>query len=847
VIAHLVRTAACLAACCLVLAGGQVFGAAAKAPQSNSPPSGSAGGLAGGREAFQITPAEVRLEGNFSQCQLVVSATGRDGKSDESSADLTAVAKYRSSSPQIVKVAASGRLLAQSDGRATITVSAGGVSRSVPVEVSGVVAKPVVSFTEQVVPILSKAGCNAAACHASQHGKGGFKLSVFGFAPDEDYLAIVRDRQGRRANLLNPEQSLVLLKPTLTIPHGGNRRIAYGSADYDIILNWLASGALPPKTDDPKVSAIRVFPAKRLGKIGLSQQLRIEAVDSDGKTRDVTSWAKFDSMDDSVVTVSPTGMFKAVGDGQASIMVRFEGQAEIAMLVVPYSDRVDLAGWKDNNFVDKLAAAKFRELGISPSPLCDDATFLRRAYFDAIGTLPTVEETAAFLGSKDPRKRSQLVDRLLGLTGDPALDVHNNEYAAYWSVKWSDLIRSSSKALGEQGMWAMHNWIKESLRQNKPFDQFVRELITAKGSIYRNGPANYYRVATNPLDQAETTAQLFLGVRLACAKCHHHPFEKYSQDDYYSFAAFFSRVGTKSSREFGLFGREQVVLVRSSGDVRQPRSGKIMKPTPLDGESIDDPLDRRIPLAAWLTAHENHFFARNIVNRYMAYLLGRGLVEPIDDLRATNPASNPPLMDALAEQFAASGFDVKQLIRTIMNSRLYQLDSQPTKANQTDSRFYSHYRVKRLAAEPLLDAIDYATGVPTKFKNMPAGTRAIELPDADYPDYFLTTFGKPRRASVCECERVADENLSQALHTLNGDILAAKIASSKGRVSTLLAAKKPHELIVRDLYLATLSRRPSKQELTTCTRLLKASPTPRVFYEDLLWSLLNSKQFLFVR
>lgn len=832
--AHWLRALILFTSCGLIAFAGGALAMAASQPAGSAP-------------VLLVVPAQPKLEGNFSQLQLVITAAGPGGKADERSADLTLAASYKSSNPKIVQVSPTGRLTPIANGKTTVMVTSGKQTASVPVEVAGVVSKPAVSFSEQVVPILSKAGCNAAACHASQHGKGGFKLSVFGYAPDEDYTAIVRDRQGRRINKLDPEASLVLLKPTLTIPHGGNRRIAYGSVDYEIIRAWLASGAPAPTKNDPKVTAIQVFPNKRLGKVGLSQQLRVDATYSDGKTRDVTTWAKFDSMDESVVSVSPTGMLKAIGQGQAGVMVRFEGQAEVSMVVVPYADKVDLAGWRDQNFVDRLAAAKFRELGISPSPLCDDATFLRRAFFDAIGTLPTVEEATAFLESKDPQKRAKLIDRLLGLTGDPAQDIYNNQYAAYWSVKWSDLIRCSSDALGEQGMWAMHNWIAESLRQNKPMDQFVRELVTAKGSIYRNGPANYYRVANNPLDLAETTAQLFLGVRLTCAKCHHHPFEKYSQDDYYSFAAFFSRVGTKASREFGLFGREQVVMVRSGGDVRHPRTGQLMKPTPLEGQPMDDPLDRRIPLATWLTSKENRFFSRNIVNRYMAYLLGRGLVEPIDDLRATNPPSNPPLMDALADDFVASGFNVKRLIRTIMTSRLYQLDSQPTKANASDSRFFSHYRVKRIAAEPLLDAIDYATGVPTKFKNMPLGTRAIELPDSNYPDYFLTTFGKPRRASVCECERVADENLSQALHTLNGDILATKISASAGRVRKLLIAKKPPEQIEAELYLATLSRRPTRQELAACARLLKSSPNAQTFYEDLLWSLINSKQFLFVR
>ncbi|MGH7140656.1 MAG: DUF1553 domain-containing protein, partial [Pirellulales bacterium] len=396
-------------------------------------------------------------------------------------------------------------------------------------------------------------------------------------------------------------------------------------------------------------------------------------------------------------------------------------------------------------------------------------------------------------------------------------------------------------------MWALHNWIGESLRQNKPFDQFVREIITAKGSVYSSGPANFFRVANNPQDRAEAASQLFLGVRLACAKCHHHPFEKYGQEDYYSFAAFFARVGVKGSQEFGLFGGEQVVLVSSGGEVGHPRTGQVMKPTPLEGQPVAEAPDRRQPLAQWLTSPDNPFFSRNIVNRYVAYLLGRGLVEPIDDMRATNPASNAELLDALALEFSKSCFDVKRLLRTIMTSRLYQLDSQPLAANANDHRFYSHFNVKRLAAEPLLDAINAATGTTTKFKNMPLGSRAIELPDGDYPDYFLKTFGKPRRVSVCECERSSEANLAQALHTLNGDTLSQKIADGNGRLAKLLKENKPFEENVTELYLATFSRRPSPEELATCKAFLEQSPDPKTFYEDLLWTLVNSKQFLYVR
>jgi hypothetical protein len=370
--------------------------------------------------------------------------------------------------------------------------------------------------------------------------------------------------------------------------------------------------------------------------------------------------------------------------------------------------------------------------------------------------------------------------------------------------------------------------------------------VTGKGSIYSNGPANYFRINSSSTDLTESTSQLFLGVRLECAKCHHHPFENFSQADYYGFAAFFARVGTKNSEEFGLFGREQVVLVKPSGEVRHPKTGKNLPPTPLGADPVDHPLDRRIALAQWLTSKENDYFAKSLVNRYMYYLLGRGLVDPVDDMRSTNPPSNVALMDALAKDFVAHDFDLKHLVRTIVSSRLYQLDSRPTAENAADRRFYSHFKVKRFPAEVLLDAIDQVTGVQTKFKNLPLGTRASELPDAEYPNYFLNTFAKPRRASVCECERSPDESLSQALHTLNGDTLATKISHKDGRLAKLLADKQEHGEIVQALYLATLSRMPTSEELEASNDFLADYETPQECYEDLLWALMNSKQFLFV-
>ena len=795
---------------------------------------------------FVVTPPQVKFDRNFERAQLLVTAVDAAGQVSARSIDLTPDAQYSVANPAVATVSATGNLQAVGNGQTTLTVTHEGVSRTVEVLVEGVVSHPSVSFTEHVLPILYKAGCNGGACHASQHGKGGFTLSVMGFDPPADRNMIVRDRMQRRVNLLVPEESLFLRKPLMELPHGGGRRLIPGSNDHQILQAWIAGGAAEPKADAPKVERLIVTPAERIGTPGFKQQLRVQAVDSTGATRDVTAWARYDSMDDSVVSVSPSGLLSAVGRGQAPVMIRFEGQAEIAMTVVPFADSVALDGWQSRNFIDDLAAAKFRELGITPSGLCDDSTFLRRAFLDAVGALPSREETVAFLESPDPDKRAKLIDRLLGFDPDPARNPFNDQYAAFWSLKWADLIRNSSTTLGDQGMWALHNWLRESFRTNKPFDQFVRELVTAKGSIFSNGPANYFRVASNAPDLAEATAQLFLGTRLQCAKCHHHPFEKYSQADYYGFAAFFSRVAVKGSSEFGNFGGESVVWVRPSGEVTHPRTGAVMKPTPLDGEPVDDPLDRRVALAKWLTAPENEGFARNVVNRLMAHYLGRGLVDPVDDMRATNPPSNPALMAALVADFRESRFNVKHLMRRIMHSRLYQLDSQPTAANQADTRFYSHFRVKRLAAEPLLDAVDQATGSVTKYPNLPLGTRAIELPDANYTNPFLVTFGKPKRASVCECERTPDENLAQALHSLNGDVIASKIADAHGRVAKLLAENKPAAEQVTDLYLTTLCRRPTPAEVEFGTSYLATAPSPQEGLQDLLWGLMNSKQFLFV-
>ena len=529
----------------------------------------------GATNDFHVAPSSVNLNGNFARAQLVATAA-IVGVAPEQAEDWTHRAEYKSTNPAVVTVGPGGQLVAVGNGSAVIMVVVGVIAKPVAVTVAGVSDQPRIGFAAQVMPVLSKAGCNAGACHASQHGKGGFKLSVFGFSPDEDYKAIVRDCFGRRVSFLAPANSLLLRKATGSVRHGGGKRLDIGSVDNRILEQWLAIGGPPPTGAPPAVTALRVEPSRRVGTAGLTQQLRVLATDADGQTTDVTHWAKFDSMDEGVLAVTPGGRVRTVGKGQGTAMARFGDQAAIATFVVPYAATADLTGWVENNGIDRFAAAKFREVGIPPAGLCDDATFLRRAMLDVTGTLPTALQVRAFVDDPAADKRAKFIDRLLGLTRDPSQHVHDNDYAAYWALKWSDLIRSNSAAIGEQGMWALHNWLKESFRQNKPFDRLVRELVTATGSTFSNGPANFYRIASNPQDLTEATSQLFLGVRLQCAKCHNHPYEPFSQTDYYSFAAFFARVGNKSSQEFGLFGGETVILARADGEVSHA-AGRLAK------------------------------------------------------------------------------------------------------------------------------------------------------------------------------------------------------------------------------------------------------------------------------
>jgi hypothetical protein len=785
-------------------------------------------------KALIVHPATIELSGPRAVQRASVLGEYADGQRR----DLGRQAVFSIGSLKVAAVDGTGSVRAVGDGTTTLRVRVGGRSAEVSVRVKGATRDTPMSFVREVQPVLTRAGCNSGACHGSQHGKGGFRLSLFGFDPTFDHVQIVQGAEGRRIVLSEPERSILLLKPTLAMEHVGGERFKSGSREYKVLERWLEDGAPGPTARDPVVRSLEVWPTKRRMVPGETQQVLVRATWSDGLVEDVTSAAQFDSLNSSVARVSADGLITASGVGETHVMVRFNGQARVVHVTLPYG-KAPAAKAPAYNFIDEKVSEKWHELGLSPSELCRDEEFLRRLYLDAIGTLPTSAEVRAFLADKGADRRNKAIDRVLD----------RPELVDFWALKWGDLLRINRTLLTEKGMWSFHNQVRAWLRDGKPVDHMVREIITAEGSTFTEGAANFYLTARTPADWSETVAQLFLGVRLQCTKCHHHPFEKWSQDDYAGMTAFFARLGTKTSQEFGLFGGEKIVYLRPTGEVSHPRKGGVVKPRPLDGPVMEDPFDRRRKLAEWLTAKNNPFFARNMVNRFWAYTMGRGLVEPIDDMRETNPPSIPELLDALAEDFVKSGYDLKKLLRTIFRSRAYQLSSTAAAGNRADASnvYYTRYTRKRLTAEQLADALDDATGTREKYPGLPLGTRAIQLPDTKVRSFLLDVFGRPARQITCECERTGQPNIAQALHLLNGDFLERKIESPTGRIASLLKAKKTQAEVVEELYLATLCRRPRPEEAAKAREWFSKAPSLREGAQDLLWVLLNRREFQFNR
>jgi Protein of unknown function (DUF1553)/Protein of unknown function (DUF1549)/Bacterial Ig-like domain (group 2) len=788
----------------------------------------ASGILAG--QTVTVLPPSVNLSTPESRQQLIAEATV-----DNHHEDWTAKVKWSSSNRQVATVDAHGLVTPVSDGDAVITANEKASTR---VHVANTNAPFTWNFRNDVIPVMTKSGCNQGSCHGALAGKNGFKLTLRGYDPEVDYDTLTRQSVGRRVSLAEPSASLMLLKPTFTIPHGGGKRFSKESLEYRILSEWIAAGAQAPSVKDPEVSGLEVFPSAATLATGADQQLVVNAKYSDGRVEDVSHWVKYSSNNEGVATVDDNGHVKMNGPGEVAITLYYSSRVLYARLTVPYPNQVAAEAYQKfprRNYIDDLVLAKLRKLNIAPSNITDDATFIRRAYLDAAGILPGAEDVETFLADKSAAKRQALIDTLIA----------RDEFVDYWAYKWSDLFLVSSRKLSSTAMWTFYDWVRGNVKQNKPWDKVAAEIFTSSGSSRENGALYYFVLHKDPIDLAETTTEAFLGQRITCARCHNHPLEKWTQKQYYEMVNLFARVGIKNGDQPG----DNVVFAKTSGDVMHPRLLKPLDPTPLDGKSmpLDSPIDRRIAFAAWLTSPQNPFFARALVNRVWANFMGRGIVNPVDDMRATNPASNEELLAALTRDFVEHGYDVQYLIRTIMNSGVYQLSAESNATNQNDNVFYSKYIIKRLPAEVILDAYAQVTGVPTPYAGYPAGTRALQLPDTEVKSQFLTVFGRPAR-NVCDSsERSFDPTIGQALHVINGDTLNKKLSASDGYVALFLKLGLSDARIIEHIFLTAFSRYPTESEKSTLVSALGRArkDSRQQALEDMLWALLTSKEFLF--
>lgn len=713
-------------------------------------------------------------------------------------------------------------------------------------------AGPGPSFLNEVEPVLTRLGCNQGACHGKNAGQNGFRLSLRGYAPELDHLWLTRELTARRIDTAAPEQSLLLRKPLGQAPHEGGKLMSEGSPYHRVLLDWLRAGAPGPQKGEPELRRLDVSPRQARGTVGQTVRLRVEAEYSDGHRRDVTWLARFDSNDPGMASVDADGQVTVRRPGETAIRAAFLGQVAVAIVTVPYDQKVDAAAYRlRHNVIDDHVFTKLEQLRIEPSPLADDAAFLRRACLDAIGTLPTPDEARAFLADRDPKKREKKIDELL----------KRPEFVDYWALQLADLLQNRKErdhdVRGVKGVRSFHDWVRRQVAENRPWDEIARAVLTAQGTTTECPPVGYFVVTVGEQRESHrsevvaSAAQAFLGTRIGCAQCHNHPLERYTQDDYYHFAAFFSRV--KLQRKDPKQGPTTLVVSapdanqnKSPVGVVQPRTGQFLRPqaldrTPLPMEPTEDP---RVKLAAWVTSPRNEAFAGAMVNRIWRHYMGVGLVEPVDDLRASNPPSNAELWAALVREFVSHKYDLRYLMRLIMTSRTYQLTAATRPGNASDRRFSSHYLARRLPAEVLLDALSQATGVPDVFPGYPVGVRAVQVPDVTLKSYFLGLFGRSERVTACACERSGEVTLPQLLHLQNGDSVVQKVRSPDGRLAKLLKSRMNDAVLMEELFLATLSRPPSSAESAAVTKALAEGPREEV-YRDLFWALLNSKEFTF--
>jgi len=778
----------------------------------------------------QCYPTNVSLSSAKSTQRVVVQATYADGITR----DVTTDASLKLANSKIARLD-HANLSPLADGQTELRVSFKGRKLSIPINVSNATNQPPISFKLDVMPVFMKAGCNAGSCHGSSRGKDGFRLSLFGFDPEGDYYRLTREQIGRRINLAIPEESLIVQKGLGAVQHTGGVRFGTNSDLCKTLLTWLNAGAPKDPPEVPKVAGIEIFPKSAvLEGSNTFQRFVVRARYSNSTERDITPLTVFISNNDGTAKVADDGLVTAGQRGEAFIQARFaEFNVGAQVIVTPKNLPFKWPGVASRNYIDDAVYAKLKKLRFAPSDVCDDATFIRRASIDLNGTLPKPDDVEKFLQDTDPAKRDKLVDQLLA----------RKEFAELWVMKWAELleIRTRDNRVYPKATVLYFEWLRDQMLANVPFDQIVQKILTASESNFRNPAANYYQIEPDTLKLAENTAQVFMGMRIQCAQCHNHPFDRWTMNDYYSFAAFFAQIGRKPGDD----PRETVIFDRTDGEVNHLVTGKPMHPKFLGGDEPEIKGDsRREVLARWLSSSQNPYFARNLANIVWAHFMGRGIIEPVDDVRISNPPSNPDLLDALAARFVDYKYDFKRVVRDICTSRTYQLSTRPNASNASDERNFSKAAIRRIRAEVLLDCISEVTQTLDKFPGLPRGARAVEIADGNTANYFLTTFGRASRTTVCSCEVKVDPNLSQALHLLNGKTLQSKIEDGSV-VKNLIKKDQTPEQIVENLYLRCFSRKPTDDELTKLKQFIAPDSNQEQVLNDIFWSLLNAKEFVF--
>lgn len=783
--------------------------------------------------AFEAFPPEIRIDRQDDVQRVIIMGEREDGVTE----DLTLAAEVRFDPEGIARRDEFGRVHAVADGQTTMYLKHGDQEIPVPVTVANAAVTPPISFLNDVQPALMKAGCNTGSCHGSARGKNGFQLSLFGYDPPNDYTRLTREIRGRRLNTGAPDESLMLLKPLGKVIHEGGTVLEEEGLPYEMLLRWINEGANNDPPDPPKLTGVEMLPkACVLDGEGTQQRFLVRATYSDGSDRDVTDLSVLSSSDNLVITMDEEGIGTAKGRGEAYLMARFGTFAVVSQVItLPAGLQMEWPGATPYNYIDELIFTKLRKLRIPPAELCSDEVFIRRVYIDILGVLPTVEESNAFFASTSENKRAELVDQLL----------QRPEFAEVWSMKWADLlrVRSSANVLDRKALHRYNDWLRHAISTNKPLDELVRELLTSQGGNFASPAVNFYVAERDTLKMSENVAQVFMGIQVMCAQCHNHPFERWTMEDYYSFAAFFAQVGQKGSDD----PRERIIFDSRGGEVKNVKNGQVMAPKFLGGATPDvKGKDRRAVLAEWLTSPDNPWFAQTLVNRAWQHFFGKGITDPPDDVRVTNPPSHPVLLDEMARRLTEQKYDLRTLVRDICTSYTYQMATQPRDPEIKDDRNFSHALVRRLPAEQLLDAISQVTQTKVKFPNLPLGARAMAVADGPSGNRFLSLFGRPARDTVCVCERRNEPTLAQALHLINGGTVQSALQAGDGRVARL-AGSDPFtpDPVIDEIWMAAFSRKPTDNERGEIATYLGGAEDKRAALEDVMWSVVNTKEFIF--